>query len=159
MPSLSSTIIDIYLYREGDEGRGVEFLQLLRAHEPLADSWHPIMGHIEEAETAFAAAGRELREEVGLEFDRPELIEFFALQEVHPYFIAALDTIMLSPRFAGRVRRDWQPAINEEHSAVRWIPLAAAADHFLWRGQLASIREIESTLINFSPARDLVRLK
>lgn len=163
MPTISSSIIDIYLYRAREastlEPHGVEFLQLLRARAPMSGSWHPIMGHIEKGETAVDAARRELLEEVGLAFDRPELLEFFALQEVHPFFIAGLDTIMLSPRFAGRVTRDWQPVLNDEHTALRWVPLNTAFDHFLWRGQLASIREIESTILNPSPARELIRLK
>lgn len=163
MPTISSSIIDIYLYRAGETSapgpHGVEFLQLLRSRAPMSGSWHPIMGHIEKGETAFNAARRELLEEVGLAFDRPELLEFFALQEVHPFFIAGLDTLMLSPRFAGRVARDWQPVLNDEHTAFRWVPLNAASDHFLWRGQLASIREIESTILNPSPARELIRLK
>jgi 8-oxo-dGTP pyrophosphatase MutT (NUDIX family) len=103
------------------------------------------MGHIEEGETAVAAALREVKEEVGL--SRPEMKGFWALEQVHPFFIARRDEIVLSPRFAAEVAPAWEPTLNDEHSAHRWISGHQAGRYFMWPGQGAAIREILESLL------------
>ena len=157
MPTVRSDIVDVYLFREG--GRGIEFLQLLRSREPMLGTWHPIMGHIEAGETASQTAKREMFEEVGLGFEEAALVEFFALEQVHPFYIARTDTIVMSPRFAGRVEGAWTPRLNHEHSAYRWVSIEETAGTFVWPGQHAAIAEIRGHLLTASPAREMLRLK
>lgn len=110
-------------------------------------TWQPVMGHVEAGETAAACALRELEEEVGLRGDDPALLGLWALEQVHPYYIAELDSVILSPRFAAEVGPGWRPRLNPEHSADRWVSAADAEAMFLWPGQVAAVREITGWLL------------
>jgi dATP pyrophosphohydrolase len=174
-PRLRSDIVDVYVFRrhagtqspaapaklrhEGEASGGVEFLQLLRASEPLAGTWHPVMGHIEPGETAAACAWRELKEELGLAPTDPALLGLWALEQVHPFYIAAIDSIVLSPRFAAEVAPAWQPRLNHEHTSARWVPAPDVQTMFMWPGQASACREIlESLLAPGSLCRERLRV-
>lgn len=131
--------------------RQTYFLQLLRAGPPLANSWHPVMGHVELGETAVQTMWRELSEELGLAQPAAAastpLLGVWALEQVHPFFIAELDAIVLSPRFAAEVTPGWMPALNEEHTRFRWVASSDVAHAFMWPGQIAACREISDALL------------
>ncbi len=154
-------MIDVYIFRRaGRSGaRGLELLQLLRAKAPLKDTWHPVMGHIEAGETAVAAALREVEEETGLSRGSPSFLGAWALEQVHPFYIAAVDCIVLSPRFAVEVDRRWTPRLNHEHAGRRWVPASAAAKRFMWPGQLAVIEELKALLRPGSLARGALEVR
>lgn len=147
---MRSDIIDVYIFRRAAplaSARDIHILQLLRATEPMAQTWQPVMGHTEPSETAVDTALRELKEEVGLTPRAAAFKGLWALEQVYPYYIADLDCIVLSPRFAVEVAPDWSPTLNAEHSASRWIgaPFHAgqpAADFFLWPGQKMCIADL-----------------
>lgn len=144
MTTLRTDLIDVYIFRRAP---GIEFLQLRRAQPPLEGSWQPVMGHANEGETATACAKREIHEETGLSAACPALLGLWPLQEVHPYFIASLDAVMLSPRFAVEVTPTWQPMLNEEHTAHRWIAADEVATAFMWPGQRKACAEILQTIM------------
>lgn len=184
-PRLRTDVIDVYVYQravrapenlttsarrtgpsmDSDAGaaskrEAIYFLQLLRSGPPLAGTWHPVMGHIEAGETAAECAWRELREELGLFPQDPYLLHVHALEQVHPFFIAELDAIVLSPRFVCEVRSGWSPRLNDEHTEFRWIEASEAARYFTWPGQLAACREIVDHIAAAdSLMRPLVRLR
>lgn len=148
MPRIRADIVDVYVFRRGSGE--VEFLQLLRAHEAggaLGGTWQPVMGHIEGDETAAACAWRELEEEVGLAKGDAALLGVWALEQVHPYFLAGKDVIVLSPRFAAEVGKEWRPRLNAEHSDWRWVRAGDVARMFMWPGQGAAIAEILGWLL------------
>lgn len=145
-PVIRSDIVDVYIFRRGLSAP-IEFLQLLRAAEPLKDTWQPLMGHIEAGETAVQTAMREMREEVGLAPGAPALRGLWALEQVHPYFVARIDCIVLSPRFAAEAAPGWEPVLNHEHSAHRWIDSATRDLAFMWPGQRLAVEEILRELI------------
>lgn len=154
-PRLRSDIVDVYIFRCA--ASKIDFLQLLRAGEPLKDTWHPIMGHVETGETAVQTAIRELQEEVGLTPQDPALRGCWSLEQVHPYYVAAIDCIVLSPRFAVEVAADWSPRLNREHSAARWVSDNSA---FTWPGQKAAVDEIRTEIAPpDSAARQALRLR
>ncbi|MBL8745724.1 MAG: NUDIX domain-containing protein [Phycisphaerae bacterium] len=142
-PRLRSDIVDVYIFRRAPNA--IEFLQLLRAGEPLIHTWQPIMGHVEPGETASQTAVRELKEEVALAHDSPACLAFWSLEQVHPYYVAAIDCIVLSPRFAVEVAPGWEPRINAEHTAARWV---SDSGSFMWPGQKKSIEEINAEIVN-----------
>lgn len=182
-----SDIVDVYVFRRAAaRTRGVEFLQLWRSSEPLAKSWHPVMGHIEAGETAVECAMREVREEIGVNvggkeatapsrrkwssearvsgeratrvtksrsIDNP-VAGMWALEQVHPYFIAAINTIVMSARFAMEVTSGWKPVLNDEHGDYRWVRERAIGSSFLWPGQVAACREILEFIV---PDRSFAR--
>lgn len=161
-PMVRSDVIDVYVFRRADgsaSAREVQVLQLLRAKEPLASTWHPIMGHVEAGESAVDAAIRELMEEVGLKVESSACLGFYAMEQTYPYFVADLDCIVASPRFAVEVAPSWSPALNAEHSDARWIGLPFHAgqpgeDFFLWPGQRLCIADLVRDIV---PAESLTR--
>jgi 8-oxo-dGTP pyrophosphatase MutT (NUDIX family) len=144
-PTVRSDIVDVYVFRKIDDGR-IEFLQLRRTKPPLAGGWHPMMGHIEAGETALVCAVREMAEEVSLDARDPALLGFWQLEQVHPYFLAELDCIVLSARFASQVAAEWSPKFNDEHDASRWVAGDKVDDLFVWPGQKLACREIATEL-------------
>jgi dATP pyrophosphohydrolase len=124
-----------------------EVLQLQRTRDPLRGTWQPVMGHIEGDESATAASMREAREEVGLNIaDASVCTAFWALEQVHPYFIASIDCVVLSPRFLALVAPGWIPVLNNEHAAFRWVALRDAPRHSTWPGQRAALAEVATIL-------------
>lgn len=139
-PGLRTDILDIYLFRQ--TAADLDLLQLRRAQEPLAGTWQPVMGHVEEGETAEAAMWRELDEETGLRPGAEGFVCAWALQSVHPYYLPSRDAVMLGPRFAVEVRPDWTPTLDDEHDGHRWAPLAEIDALFMWPGQRLAIHEL-----------------
>lgn len=159
MPTIRSDIVDVYIFRRGRRRGTIELLQLQRAMEAgsaMAGTWQPVMGHVEAGETGAACAKRELEEEVGLKAGDPALLGLWALEQVHPYYIAGKDQIVLSPRFAAEVAVRWEPRLNHEHTGFRWVDPRYADRNFMWPGQLASIGEVLFSLV---PEHSLSREK
>ncbi|QOJ00455.1 MAG: NUDIX domain-containing protein [Phycisphaeraceae bacterium] len=156
---LRADLVDAYLFRRTPGG--LELLQLRRADEPLEGTWQPVMGHAEPGESAPDALWRELREETGLTPDSPSILGAWALEEVHPFFLARLNAVVLAPRFAVEVAPGWSwtPTRSGEHSAARWVHADHADGAFLWPGQRAAVRELIDTLAApGSPAEPFLRL-
>lgn len=136
-PRIRTDIVDVYVARRG--ALGLEFLQLRRAKEPLRGSWQPIMGHVEAGETAVQTAKREATEEVGL--GGSVILGLWQLEQVHPFYIASSDEIVMSPRFVAEVGLTWKPVLNSEHSEFRWVQESKVGEMFVWPGQRAAIAE------------------
>ncbi|MGQ0627869.1 MAG: NUDIX domain-containing protein [Phycisphaerales bacterium] len=165
---LRADVIDVYIIRrEGEDDRpaarsqsrlarseSFSILQLHRATGPLCATWQPVMGHIEPGETAVRAAEREVAEEIGLCRSDTAFAGMWALEQVHPYFLAALDCVVLSPRFLIEVRPSFTPRLNHEHDAWRWVHSSQAWRRFMWPGQQAALREITAFMM---PAGSLAR--
>lgn len=143
-PWIKSDVVDVYVFRR--VASGLEFLQCLRAAGEhggrLAETWQPLMGHVDGKETSVQTAERELREEVGLTRESKAYLGLWALNGVRPYYMHAREIMMLSACFAAEVAADWEPTLNEEHTAWRWIPLSEAGQKFMWPGQASAAREI-----------------
>jgi dATP pyrophosphohydrolase len=151
---IRTDVVDVYIVRRSADST-IEFLQLRRVEEPLRGTWQPIMGHVHDAETSSAAAMREMLEEVGLR--REDTLVMWALEQVHPYYIARLDAVMLTPRFAALVPQGWTPRLNEEHDAFRWIPQSNVAESFVWPGQRACCTEIVALVLSPESPASLVQ--
>jgi 8-oxo-dGTP pyrophosphatase MutT (NUDIX family) len=158
-PRIRTDIVDVYAFRrlsraEDSAGVGsVEFLQLRRAREPMRGTWQPVMGHVEADETSVRAAARELREETGLDVGDPRVVGFWALERVRPYFMAELDAIVLSPRFALEVRPGWEPVLDASLDAWRWV---TRVEDFHWADQHDAVHEVLDRVIPGGTAsRDL----
>lgn len=139
-PIVRTDLVDCYVFKR-DAG-AIELLQMRRACETLHGTWQPVMGHVEQGESATEAVVRELAEETGLDARGPSVLGFWALEQVHPYYLPSRDAVMLTPRFACEVNIGWQPALNEEHDLHRWVPADDADKLFMWPGQRAAIREL-----------------
>ena len=85
------------------------------------------------------------------------MVRAWALEGVHPYFLASLDAIVLSPRFAVEVSEGWSPRLNGEHDGFRWVNARRAERHFMWPGQIAAVRELVGSLVE--PAHVIAALR
>jgi dATP pyrophosphohydrolase len=141
---------------DADGGLG-ELLQLRRAPgEFMGGAWSTVRGRIEGAEKAWQAALRELREETGLV---PEADEFFQLDTVDTFYLAADDTVWHVPGFCAVVPRDAAVTLNEEHDDFRWVPRDRADLEFLWPGERRQLEELAREIMDFGPARPFLRIK
>ncbi|MFT5423200.1 MAG: 8-oxo-dGTP pyrophosphatase MutT (NUDIX family) [Phycisphaerales bacterium] len=144
LPIVRTDLIDVYVFRHA--AHGTELLQLRRVEadegHDLHGTWQPVMGHIENHETPAQTAARELEEETGLCADSPDCKRLIALEGIHPYYLPSRNAIMMSPRFACEAALSWEPTLNHEHDAVRWIAVEQADEMFMWPGQRACIAEL-----------------
>jgi len=159
-PQLRTDMVTVFVFQRGVK-RGVEWLQLLRARGPgkiMGGTWQPVAGGIKRGESAGEAALREVMEETGL---REKAIKgMWHCDEVHPFYLAARDVIMVAPAFAIEVGSTWRPTLNEEHSEARWVADRDAEVMFMWPGQKAAIREIRELILRAdSPAREALRIR
>jgi dATP pyrophosphohydrolase len=123
----------VFLHRPGP--RDEEFLVL---HRVDGGYWHGLSGGIEDDETAFEAAVREVHEETALavgEALRPTGLAFsYSLLE-EPERLAAFPAGTADIHvtcFEARVEPGWEPTLNEEHDAHRWCPLDEAVALYRW---------------------------
>lgn len=145
---------------KGQDGDVVHFLQALRSGPPLENTWHPVMGHVEAGETSAACAVREMREELGLSPQTTAWRGMWALEQVHPFYIAAIDTVVVSPRFCVEVGPVWTPVLNDEHAEFRWVRETDVDAMFMWPGQKATCREILREVVrDASLSREWLRVK
>ena len=101
---------------------------------------------VEEDAVACDDAGQ-LFEEAGLTAVHPSLLGFWQLEQVHPYFLAELDCIVMSPRFAAEVAPDWTPTPDHEHDDHRWVSADRVRTDFIWPGQKHACQEILEELV------------
>lgn len=168
-PAIRTDVIDVYVFRRippsARDHNEMELLQLLRADTPLEQTWQPVMGHCEPGERAWETALREIEEEVGLGRSDPAFLSMWALEQVWPYYLGALDCIVASPRFAVEVAPGWSPIINSEHSAARWISAPhhagqPATEFFMWPGQKHAVLELLDVVAHTgAPAHEHLRIR
>ncbi len=149
-PRVRTDIVDVYIVRER------RLLLIRRAREPMRGQWHPLMGHVEAGERAMDTALRELHEEIGL---LPTHIDaWFQLEQTFPFFLADRDEIFLSPRFVVLASASFEPTLNDEHDAHRWVDVERAEAELLWPGQRAALRELLCCILPGGPTADALRL-
>lgn len=133
---------------------GHDFLQLLRASgQFMQQTWQLVTGKIEDGETAWQAALRELKEETGL-----WPIEFYQLDTVNTFYIAARDAIFQSPMFCALVTNDAQVKLSDEHTDYRWVQRGQIASELMWPGEKAALVELMAQILDDGPAKPFLRL-
>jgi len=123
---------------------------LLRRNHTLVGEWCQIAGAIEEGETAWQAAVRELKEETGLTPTR-----LYSGDICEQFYEADRNAITLVPVFVAYVDYDAPITLNEEHSEYKWIGLDWAEDMVPFGGQRRVLRHIKQEFVIRDPSEHL----
>lgn len=123
---------------------------LLKRATTLAGEWCQIAGSIEEGETAWQAAVRELAEETGL---RP--VELYSADINEQFYEADRDAMTVAPVFLAIVDPEEKVSLNFEHSDYRWVSFEAAIEMVAFGGQRRVLRWIEDEFVHRKPSHHL----
>ena len=141
MPNIEVRVIDAYVYRT--TSAGLLFLVLKRAKTKMYEHiWQGVAGKIEDGETSWEAAIRELKEETGL-----APLKIFVADHVSKFYETNGDRINLIPVFGIEVDSEIV-IISREHCDHKWVDLNGALDLLVWRGQKQAIQVIHDMVIS-----------
>ena len=99
-------------------------------------------GKIENGETSWEAATRELKEETGL-----APLKMFVADQVNKFYETNGDRINLVPVFGIEVDSE-SVIISQEHCDHKWVDLNGALDLLVWRGQKEAIQVVHDMVIS-----------
>ena len=138
--TVGSTFIELHIFRicKSDPGE-IEFLLLKRAPDDsiYPKTWQMVSGRIEEGETAYQAALREMKEETGLECK-----QFWTAPVVNSVYFPNDDRLNMIPVFAALVDKKAQVMLSEEHTEFRWVKKGRARTLLAWEGQRNAVNVI-----------------
>lgn len=130
-------MIEAHIFREIENG--IEFLLLKRSETEIYPSlWQMVSGKIENGETAYQTAIREIKEETGLNAER-----IWVVPNVNTFYSHELNEISLLPVFAAKVNGLGEIKISEEHSEYCWYEAERAKELLAWEGQRHSVDLIQ----------------
>jgi 8-oxo-dGTP pyrophosphatase MutT (NUDIX family) len=104
--------------------------------------WQGVAGKIEDGETSWEAATRELKEETGL-----APIKMFVADHVSKFYETNGDRINLIPVFGIEVDSE-SVIISQEHCDHKWVDLNGSLDLLVWRGQKQAIQVVHDMVIS-----------
>src|SRR5215213_1808569 len=132
-----------------------EFLQVLRARgKYMGETWQLVTGGIDDRETAWQAALRELDEETGL-----TPVEFYQVDVINTFYLAATDSISMSPMFCAIVSANAEVKLNDEHTDFRWVPQEKMQAAVMWPGERAALAELCREILDNGPAKAYLKIK
>jgi 8-oxo-dGTP pyrophosphatase MutT (NUDIX family) len=141
MADITIRVVDCYVFRQTDGA--LRFLLLKRNKDKLYEHlWQGVAGKIEENETAFEAAIRELREETGL-----EPVRMFVADHVSRFYESHQDRINLVPVFGIEVD-SVEVKLSKEHVDYKWVDIYEALDTLVWQGQKEGIQTVYDMVMN-----------
>ena len=141
MPKIRIRVIDAYVYTKTNIE--MKFLLLKRAKTKLYEHlWQGVAGKIEENETAYQAAIRELKEETG--FDP---VNIFVADHISKFYEAHRDRMNLVPVFGMQVE-NMEVALSNEHSEFKWLDFEDAYKMLVWNGQKDGISSVNDMAKN-----------
>ena len=103
----------------------------------LADTWQFAGGKIDPGETAVQAARRELREETGLAADEMRHLTF-----VPTFYMPKIDRVTCAAAFCVFAGADWEPTLDVEHTAWRWIGRGEVRGKVMWPTDRQALAEV-----------------
>jgi dihydroneopterin triphosphate diphosphatase len=128
-----SNMIEAHIFRE--TGKNIEFLLLKRSQTEIYPGlWQMVTGKIEEGETAYKTALREILEETGLQAEK-----LWVVPNVNSFYSHESNTISLLPVFAAQVNVKDKVQISREHIEFGWYNPDDARKLLAWESQRHSV--------------------
>ncbi len=146
VPEITCRFADCHVFRVLPDGVDQWLIMKRAPNILLGGTWQMVQGHIENGETAYQTAYRELREETGL-----VPLNFYQASYVNRFYLANSDQIILSPVFAARVADDAQVVLSEEHTDYRWVDHKEALANYPWPGQRKSLQIVREQFVLNEP--------
>ena len=136
-------LIDVYPYRIN--GKNVEFLILKRSSKKIyANQWRMVGGKVQENETYWEAALRELNEEISV-----APIQFWTVPSLNKFYEYSADNIHLIPAFAAKMEwNDDEIDLDDEHTGYLWVKADEVSEYIHWPEQRRLIQLIDDILTN-----------
>lgn len=124
---------------------------LLKRTQTLIGEWCQVAGSIEEGETAWQTALRELDEETGLQ---PNAL--YSADTCEQFYEADRDAITIAPVFVAFIDNSEKVRLNHEHSEYRWVSFSEAKEMVVFGGQRRVLSWIEDEFIKRKPSKHLL---
>lgn len=146
---IRSFVSSVIVLRETEGGTQV---LLLKRTQSFAGEWFFNAGGIENGETAWEAALRELREEIGL-----TPVAFYSADYCEQFYEPHRDAITVVPVFVAFIDPADQVSLNFEHSAYAWLSFDEAVERVPFGGQRTALRWVEQEFVARTPT-ELLRI-
>lgn len=148
-----SNLIEAHIFRIINSE--IEFLLLKRSpNQYYPNLWQMVSGKINENETAYNAALREIKEETNL---TPE--KFWVAPTVNSFYSPDKDYICLLPVFAAKVDSNCEIKISNEHTEYKWVKSEEAKQLLAWDGQRKSVDVIVDYVLNRNSFLNFIEIK
>jgi dATP pyrophosphohydrolase len=124
----------------------MDVLLLRRSGAYLGGTWQMVSGRIERGETAWQAALREVREEVGIVPDR-----FYSANRLESFYEVSQNCINLVPIFVAFIDGLEAITLSDEHTDYRWVPYSELGDFVHFDHQTDTARWIFQHFVRRKP--------
>lgn len=126
---------------------GARVLLLRRMGGAVDGLWSNVTGRVEDGETAWEAAAREIREETGLV---PGAL--YSADFCDQFYNVAENCVELVPMFVAIVNGDAPVTMNDENSAHRWVTIQQAIALVPFAGHRDLLRRVQDGFVDRRPA-------
>src|SRR3990167_879785 len=125
-----------------------KYLLIRRCGRHLPGIWQMISGGIQQGETAWKAAVREVKDKTGLIPDR-----IYSADAVETFYMKILDKITCVPVFVAFVNEPLNIQLSpEEHDAYEWLSYEQARERLVWAEQKRVLTQIHENFILKEPS-------
>ena len=148
---IRSFSVSVYLCRNDDSGGKFLLMEgTSRTSYYLPGTWQQLSGPIDERETAWQAALREIKKGTGLTPTRLYSADF-----IERFYEPIQNIIKLVPVFVGYVRDDDRIWLSDEHSDYMWVNAAQAKEHLQFSQQREAVDHIQRDFLDNEPSEHL----
>ena len=154
MSNTKIRVIDCHIVCYNDKKNDWEFLLLRRSMNTIyPGTWQGVTGKIENSETPYQTALRELEEETGLKAYR-----LFTVDKVNMFYDAKRDTMNLIPVF-GVIVQSNDIILSKEHTEYKWCDLNETIKLITWDQQKKGVQIFYDMLIENNTRLKLMEIK
>ncbi|HVN48421.1 MAG TPA: NUDIX domain-containing protein [Bacteroidota bacterium] len=143
MAKVVSEVVEVCVFRRTTSNAEYLLLQRSSNEDLYPNMWQIVTGTLQQGETALQGAMREFVEETNLPLRR-----LWNVPYVSSFYIAANDTVQLSPFFAAEVNVDCEVEISHEHQKFEWLPFHEARERLVWPAQRRGLEIVQEYIVS-----------